>query len=716
MKKFIFLISLMSLTVSTIYGQQSTFPNINSNDQTKYLRDSVNIVVSDTAYSNLSYKDYYSYFTMSVERNYIVNFEISRHFVIKINDSIGLKKYSRISLPENIDPTHYFHNPSIYKINNHYILNDNQSYGFAKISATIRNKEGLKKEVSIKQLKGERHKRIHYKAINYADEYEFAFEGLSIGSELEVSYKYNVNQIENIENFYSFNIFFDSQEPKDDFILNYANYSHFDVDVSQYNGASKHVSIDSNGVAKWHLKNLSGGLEENGARPFKELPYISLFAKPVNSLLYSAYKHGVNKIDGCYYGIKDVYEEIDTLNKTSIKLLPEYENIVSDCDYFKSKISGDSAACKIITNLHNDVVDNYTYNDNASYFTSDYLILDKINTNIRKKQLCEATKGKLYATYFKYLDLPFKIAYIADNRSCVLSRTYIRPLFEKNYYLVTSTDTSNLLYFKPKNDDFGYYINEFPFYYENTVSRHFDPNKILIKDSTVNIDVSFYNTPLTNFKDNERKTISSGHVDLTSGLIDFDATIGLKGQFSTLTRGVYLYNYLDPTINPLYGIKVYNAPNCKLNSLTKVESLKTAPFKTAFNIKYVQSKNIIKLSDSLFTIDFSNWITYVTSEVSLPRKTDFYPDFKGKDIYSITLNFNENIQLIDFPKIMLVESQFGVFSFSVNQINEKSIQLSSSFFTINSMIEKEAFDDVISVFEAIKELKKNSKLTIKVVG
>jgi len=106
----------------------------------------------------------------------------------------------------------------------------------------------------------------------------------------------------------------------------------------------------------------------------------------------------------------------------------------------------------------------------------------------------------------------------------------------------------------------------------------------------------------------------------------------------------------------------------------------------------------------------------VTSEVSLPRKTDFYPDFKGKDIYSITLNFNENIQLIDFPKIMLVESQFGVFSFSVNQINEKSIQLSSSFFTIKSMIKKEAFDDVISVFEAIKELKKNSKLTIKVVG
>jgi len=587
MKKFIFLISLMSLTVSTISAQQSAFPNINSNAQTKYLSDSISIIVTDTAISLLSL----GYFLHGNQT--FLNIEFNRHFVVKINDSIGLKKFSQISIPMNLDPSYRFHGPSALKINNHYILNDMNGYNEVKFKARGVGKEEDNEQISYTVLDSTRHKRVHYKTLDYANEFICNIHGLKIGSVVEFDYSYSLNPSQNIENFYSFNVFFDDQEPKDDFVLYYANYSHDEIKVDQHNNSSKFVNIDSMGVAKWHLTNLTGGINEIGSRPYTELPYISLFFQPINSLISAARRNGAQAIDGCYFAINDVLDEIDTLDKASIMSLPEYENIVSDCDYFKRKIPGDSAAYKIIANLHDDIVDNYTYNDNASYFTSDYLILDKINTNIRKKQLCEATKGKLYATYFKYLDLPFKIAYIADNRSCVLSRTYIRPLFEKNYYLVTSTDTGNLLYFKPKNDDFGYYINEFPFYYENTVSRHFDPNKILIKDSTVNIDVSFYNTPLTNFKDNERKTISSGHVDLTSGLIDFDANISLKGQYSTLTRNVYSFNYLDSTINPLYGETVYNIPNCKINALNKVESQKESPFKTVFNIKYVQSKNII---------------------------------------------------------------------------------------------------------------------------
>ena len=710
MKKFIFLIFLLSLTGSTISAQQSTFPNINSNAQTKYLSDSISIIVTDTAISLLSL----GYFLHGNQT--FLNIEFNRHFVVKINDSIGLKKFSQISIPMNLDPSYRFHGPSALKINNHYILNDMNGYNEVKFKARGVGKEEDNEQISYTVLDSTRHKRVHYKTLDYANEFICNIHGLKIGSVVEFDYSYSLNPSQNIENFYSFNVFFDDQEPKDDFVLYYANYSHDEIKVDQYNNTSKFVNIDSMGVAMWHLTNLTGGINEIGSRPYTELPYISLFFQPINSLIYSAWRNGAQAIDGCYFAIKDVLDEIDTLDKASIISLSDYESIVSDCDYYKNKLSVDSAAFKIITNLHNDIVDSYRYNNNDPFYTSKFSILDKITSNIRKKELCEATKGKLYATYFKYLDLPFKIAYIDDNRSCVLNKSYIRPLFQKNYYLVTSTDTSNLLYFKPKNDDFGYYINEFPFYYENTISRHFDPNKIIIRDTNTNIEVTFYNTPQILFKDNERKTISSCLVDLKSETINFDANISLKGQYSTLTRNVYLYNYLDSTINPLYGETVYNLPNCKINSLNKVESQKESPFKTVFNIKYSLSKNINKLSDSLFTIDFSNWIIPVTDDVSLPRKTDYYTDFKGKDIYSITLNFNENIQLIDSPKIMFVENEFGVFSFSVNQINEKSIQLSSSFFTIKNMIKKEAFDTVISVFEAIKELKKNSKLTIKVIG
>ncbi len=710
MKKIVIAFYISFCLFISVNAQKLSIKDNLSNIHSRILSDSLIMTLKDNSFTDFDVREFFGSFEFSYKNQQDVSIDFNRSFIFEIKDSIGLKKFSRISLPESVDPTYFFHSPEVFKINNHYVMNSKIDFSAKSIDSNGQ-KTNLKYKVS--DIKA--HNRLHYSKIDNAEEQIIDIQGLKIGTSIEYKYKYSISVINNIENLISFNHFFDSPETKENFYLQINNKSYFNFEVKQNNGALKLYSVDSLGVNHWSAKNLNGGIDEEGSRPYTELPYISILLKPgMISINYDAFNESEPVVVD-YYPIINNINNIKKISKDEFYKTTEYKDIISYCDFLKQGLSVDSAKLYAISKIHNNIVDLYEYIDNESFFSSYQLITDNIKMNIEKKQLCEATKGKLYATYLSYLDLPYRIAYIDDNRSSEINRSYIRPLFNNNYYFVIDIDSNLMIYLKPKNSDFGYYINEFPFYYENTISRHFYPEKLFLKDSNDAIPVYFYKTPCSLIQNNERRINIIGNVDIASLSINFNSKVSLKGQYSTLTRSVYLFDYIDPTINPLYKKTIYSSKNFKIKSLKNIESQKTEPFKSVFDINYSSEKSITKISDSIFQIDFSNWITHIINNISLPRNTNYYPDFPGKDQYTLILNFSEKIQLIENLNEIKIENEFGRFDFSMVQLNENTISIGSFFVIKTRLVKKENIDNVISIFEKIKEIKEKSNLKFKII-
>ena len=62
--------------------------------------------------------------------------------------------------------------------------------------------------------------------------------------------------------------------------------------------------------------------------------------------------------------------------------------------------------------------------------------------------------------------------------------------------------------------------------------------------------------PHSYINDNTRKNNILVKINLDALSASFDARINLSGQYSTLIRGLYQYNYQDETINKLYNKKI----------------------------------------------------------------------------------------------------------------------------------------------------------------
>ena len=214
---------------------------------------------------------------------YII-YSITKKMKIRILDSTGIGRYSKITLPETFDPTYISHFPK----------DRNYTYVFSKLNcnyfkATITTKDGeIKKAKIIKTIEQIKMVMVEMNVYGDFEKYNYQIDNLSIGDEVTIEYNYDINYLDNFAKLSSFRIFFNNNLYKENYHLTISHHSDLNIKIAYKNNASPDsvVNIDNKKTYYWNKRNLYGCINEVGSRPYLSLPYL-IFSITPDEMLYT---------------------------------------------------------------------------------------------------------------------------------------------------------------------------------------------------------------------------------------------------------------------------------------------------------------------------------------------------------------------------------------------------------------------------------------------
>ena len=280
------------------------------------------------------------------------------------------------------------------------------------------------------------------------------------------------------------------------------------------------------------------------------------------------------------------------------------------------------------------------------------------------------------------------------------------PMWDNDYILAVLLKNNTIHYIYPKKSKYGYYLNEIPFYFENTQARLVNINDYRNYETPIKEESRLITLPNSSIKDNIRRSNILVNINLGTLSTIFKAKIYLSGQYSTLMRGLYQCNHKDKSINKLYQQKIWelNKEVNLINEETKVIS-KEFPFPTEVNTQY-SFKNLLEVNKDTFSLNLKGWFNHVIyKDFNIKyRHLDFYPDFCGQDSYVYYLKFNKNIKLLSSFKNMDIQNDFGELKFSVEQTQANAVKISSFFTVKNSVIAVDKIETVKEIYDKIQNM------------
>ncbi|OFX61305.1 MAG: hypothetical protein A2046_15695 [Bacteroidetes bacterium GWA2_30_7] len=679
MKKIYFSIVFISLLAIKIFAQ-----NLSVTENTTHIIDEKNelIVYGETI-------DF-------------IKYTIKKEIKIKILSEEGIKKYSKFILPETFDPSYFSHSPKTRNYSNTF-----SGVDFVTFSNKISDNKGVERKAELKMTENIIKRVKEDNRFGPFKQIEYSIGNLKIGDTLTVNYSYEVRYDENFYNLNSLRIFFNNDVFKKNYSLKISYKSNLDVDLTCYNDAKPDTVIEQDNLKKWFWTktNLSGCINEEGSRPFLSLPHIIFTLKPA-SLLYNLPFTFRNEYIP-FYAIYSHFREkkhADIL-RSSIQGVNTNQTlqINSFIEGLVKNIENDSTGYLKLEKLHNEITDNFTFSNDLDYFKELDTRDERIGDYLSKRQIRDISRYNTYIALITKINLGHFTAYVSDKRIGIISDNYFTPMYDSDYLLCPILPSGKVIYLYPKSDDFGYYLDEIPFYFEGTEARLVNLSDYIKKDEPISDHFRKITTPICAFKDNIRTTNVMASVNTGDKTVSFKTKILLSGQFSTLTRGLYTHNYKDLSINTLYNKKVWEINENTKPDKFKVESVnKTFPFKTNITADYT-CNNIISLNGDTLSLDLTNFFNHIISEnVNADnRQLDFYTDFVCKDMYNYIIKFDKAIQLVSNSLNTDIKNTFGNYIFSCEQIDSNTIKLSSIFNITSYIIKPENINDVKSIYDAI---------------
>jgi hypothetical protein len=151
-----------------------------------------------------------------------------------------------------------------------------------------------------------------------------------------------------------------------------------------------------------------------------------------------------------------------------------------------------------------------------------------------------------------------------------------------------------------------------------------------------------------------------------------------------------------------------------LNSDVKIIS-KEFPFNIEINANYIVENAIIE-QDELYEISFKNWFKHIYyKDMNFDsRSLDYYVDFLGKDSYSIMIQFDNDIKLIDPLQEVNINNEFGIFQADVSQVQTNAIRISTNYVLLKEKIEAKNINMVKDIFNAITDIN-NLKIKFEII-
>ena len=675
------------------------------------------------------------------------------HRIVKPLNEQGLYKAARFVVPETLDPAaHYadlplskrdsIHRPKYFDMEINYVI-ARLIHSDGSTENTLPTKETFQQE------------SIEFNAIpRNGYTYSFAYNKLALGDMIEYEYEYSLPYILDYAR-----VFFHGTLPKQHFKFQIA-YPAGEYYLFAYrNGAMPTDSVHNikNNTLTWQYKQLMPAMDEPGSRPYLSLPHIEYYThnktfgtwegeqitqfKPYtwsyvthdwvafkkNNLMQSRKKTSMQEIALNKF-VKHQRQQLPQ-EHSPLQALLKIHNLIADSFTYKYETNAYANSDRRLAHLPTDISQrslkllnrHKIYNgifdriaddpalqlDVDAYIGIDGGRLNKVPTFLNRKILSNINSDDIYNGIFTRLGMPFYITQIEDKRYARIDPADARPLWVENR-LYTVLANSNLFYVCPKRQRTGYYMNELPFYLENTVSLNIAQMTESFYDKN---NVLFYVTPQSSAADNLRTLDAQININTSAKQLNTKEKLSLSGQFSTLMRGLYLYGTTDSSLLPLYAQPCY-AQDALAKSTLNIE-LKNKneqfPFKTDFLIQYSSKEDLLKTSnDSILYLTIGQWIKHISIDKfrASGRVQDYYPDFLHTDSYRYALSFDKPIKIADFKDLPLkISNDFADYWFDITQASPTQINIISQLHLKKEQTPAQKCTEVAQIYNAIELVK-----------
>ncbi|MGB1204040.1 MAG: DUF3857 domain-containing protein [Chitinophagales bacterium] len=677
---------------------------------------------------------------------------------IKFLTEKGIQQYANITIPEPCNPQYEYsdlpkkeheniYRPKYFELNIRYL-----KARLIKADGKVNHVQPQDEIISEKMLYNARDRTA------YA--YHFSFPKIDVGDVLEIEYLYFVPFVFDWKR-----IFFHGDMPKQESVLEITYPGSELMFVTEANGlalsdSTKNKKRPFNITKTWKQSNLKACINEPGGRPYLELPYLEYYFhnkaygvfendaivefSPYSWTYYGFHLLGFRELNmalftdklsrkeaglNLFYDeqVKDIKEEnhIVKLNKMNAHIAENFDYVMLKDHYFNTD--------KRLSHLHSyyrekllKEINRYTMYEGIFNRLSDDLFMEvtankigrtslakmeRVPNSINKKRLLNINKHTIYEGIFNRLEEDYFMVFISDNRLSKIDPRKCLPVLGRNTLYSTSKE-NKMFYVFPKNQREGHYINELPFYLENTFSLHVLQ---MIKSTEDLHNTRLYKTPNSSADDNYRLSNVKATVSLAEKKISFDAKIILSGQFSTLTRGVYKHSSIDSTINERYDHKIMQLNKHATHNEPKIKVSQIYPFKTDIRVDYTAPNIVTKKDEKTYTIDLKQWFRHIIYEKfeAKNREMAFYSDFIGRDTYRYYVEFDKPISVKAFKDLPLeIENEMGNYKFDIQQMSPTSLMIQSDLWVAKPKVEAEKTADVEQIFKTIEQVE---KATLEVV-
>lgn len=655
---------------------------------------------------------------------------VSKKIRIKFLTNEGIKKYSTFILPTTDDFSGDNYSIAFWnKDKYHRPLGEHSSiiyFASRKIAS-----DGSTVPVSFSD-KSEKFTYYYNKIDRVYYSWFITLQNVNVGDEIEVAFSYQ--NLFNFNNFFN-RIFFNGELPKQQYELKirYPNISKYFF--QNHNG----VALPDTGIYKgtnpnsfeytWHAQNLKGCITERKAHTYSELFFVSYYLHQGD--------YGTLSANGAYIDkyLPYPWEFIflgnnNYLQKTEagyVNYLPELPKLIlskKDAETIAVKklveetCNNDSNKISCMNKLHVLLSDSFDYEKNNDpqfeYVNEDY---SKVHKSINAKKLFEEDRLDLYKKICERLEIDYYHCRLYDKRVSGMNYDEYYPSANYNLYYALPYKSSYLFYY-PKKSRGGYYVNELPFYFEdiNTMlipqtvanSEKNDPNK--------DIKLPYVTTPFSTISDNTRSTNVMCNVSLANKSTTFETRLNLSGQFSTLTRGFYLYGEMDSTLEACYYKPVYElSSSSKLVSKEMTSRKTTFPYECNFKLKYTDESVLASSGSGVYKLSLKNWFNnlYDNSLEVKNRVTAYYPDFVYSDIHRYMIKLDKAVEITNLNDFNFKEeNSYGKYVVVLKAIDETSYMLETTLIVNTEKVTSGRISDVKAIFARIDKMN-NAELALK---
>lgn len=639
------------------------------------------------------------------DRGEFMWFHFSKKIRFKIINEEGIEQASSFTLPETPDPTYISHFPK--ERNFDYLFSTMKVNSF---KAQVVSGDGNSYDVELDEdTEIIRMLMMDLEYYGQFKKYKYHIPDLNVGDEITVEYNYMVPYNDNLTRLSSFRIFFHSDIYKEKYSLNIIHDKELMMDFDFLNNANPNSAdtIGENVIYHWEKQNLAACINEPGSRPYLDLPHIIFSAKPYD-LYYTVPKSFEERFTPFYTIYARLREERHpalTLSIVQGVNTPQYSQIRRFIKQQTSDMDDETTDYEKLKKIHQTIADEFTYKDDLDFFTRKDIRDPKIGDQIGNTTLKDLSRNDLYFTLLLSLNMNYFTTYLSDNRSGVMSESFFKPMYDNDFLYSFYVSDDNFSFLYPKRARYGYYMNEIPFYFENTRARLVHLSDYLKKEKKINESFRQFILPASERRDNIRNTKVAVNINLNDLSVTFNAQVYLSGQFSTMTRGLYLYDYQHEKINELYNKKIWEL-NDQVVLQTRDVDIKTKdyPFTTQVNARY-KADNLISKEGIKYTLDLKNWFNHIIYKdfSVVNRQMDFYSDFSNRDSYLYYIQFDKNVKLQKAVESFEIDNGVVNMVIDVSQISPNSIKL-QTYFAISGMVEIEKMNDLEEVYRRLQEL------------